>query len=375
MNVVKGLKVISKDIKENVQREINFYRAVPTVATLFLTYRCNSRCNTCTMWKRPVDEEKKKEIEFDGWKGIIDKTADFGIRIAEIFGGNVLLRKELLAAVLRYLREKGFIVHLPTNQIGLDDDIAKVITDCVDHVYISVDGVGEFQDKIRGRTGASKRADTAISKLLKFKANCRTPVLVCNTTVSKYNVDILEQIAEYALSSGFDEIHYEYVGEITQEHIAHSIINGLRPTPYYIRQGESVLLDKKNAKLLKEKLKIIKKNFKSKNIRVQTLNIDGLALRNLYEGTIPHKKCYVERNEVTIDPSGNVVICPFINNYILGNLLNDSFSHIWFNEKHRYFRTIQNRGDIRMCRHCILGVQRNPSFCTSLKRIYYQRLQ
>lgn len=325
------------------------------------------------MWKLPVQETKDKEIGFDEWKIIVDKLSGAGIKVAEIFGGNVLLRKELLIPVLRYLKEKCFVIHLPTNQIGLDDDIASAIVECVDTVYISTDGIGEYQDAIRGQKGASQRSENAVTRFLRLRKNNKSPRLVCNTTVSKYNVGILEKLVQYAIAHCFDEIHFEYAGEFTQEHIDNSIIDGLKPAPYYIKQNESVLVDQSGARLLKESLRQIKKKYNGNGIGISTINIDTLSERNLYKGTIPHSKCYIERNEVTVDPTGNLIICPFINNYIIGNILNSPFDEVWNNPKHKRFRELQNKGCIEMCEHCILGVQRNPGILMSFKRIYLTR--
>jgi len=190
----------------------------------------------------------------------------------------------------------------------------------------------------------------------------------------KPKIDILEQILEYALRNGFDEIHFEYAGEMTQEDVDNSIIDGLKPAAYLVKQEESILIDSVNARYLKDRLRNLKRRYASENIGITTINIDSLSAENLQEGTIPHKKCYVERNEVTVDPSGNIVACPFFNNYITGSLLDNSFDNVWNNERHRHFRKHQNSGNIAMCRRCILGVQRNPSFFKSLKRIYYQRV-
>ena len=370
---IKGIKIVSGDIANILRRQARFYQVRPSSSTLFLTYRCNYHCMTCTFWKRPGQEEKKKEIGFKEWRLIIDKLADSGVETAEVFGGNVLLRKELLISVLEYLRKKDIVIHLPTNQIGLDDDIGEAIASTVNYVYISTDGVGEYQDNIRGQEGAFNRAENTITKLLKLRDNNKSPRLVCNTTVSKYNVNILEKVVEYALDMGFDEIHFEYAGEMSQEHIEHSIIDGLRPTPYYVRQEESILVDQAGARVLKNSLRRIKQKYSDKNIDIRTINIDSLSERNLYEGTIPHKKCYVERDEVTVDPSGNLIICPFINNYIMGSLIKSSLKEVWNNERHRNFRQYQNLGALEMCKHCILGVQRNPGLLTSLKRVYLSR--
>ena len=373
--ILSGIKTLLDEIKRIVRREKHFRRAEPILATFFLTFRCNSHCRTCTLWKRSKEEEIKREIGLAEWKIIIDQLHAAGIKNAEIFGGNVLLRKELLIPLLKYLREKNMILHLPTNQIGLDDEIAQAIVSYVDFLYLSVDGIDNYQDAIRGQDGASQRVENTIAKLLKLRATNKTPRIICNTTVSKYNVAILDKLVDYAISKKFDDIHFEYVGVFSQEHIDHSLIDGLKPAPYYIKQNESVLVDKSQARLLKRNLKNIKKKYSASDISISTVNIDVLSEENLYKGTIPHKKCYVERTEVTVDPAGNIVICPFVNNYIIGNLLKTPFAELWNNPLHLKFRNCQNSGSLEMCDHCILGVQRNPGVLMSLKRQYFTRIQ
>lgn len=372
MNIGKTAKFIKRLPKETlkiIEREIKCYRVKPLASLLILTYRCNSQCKTCTIWKRPKEEEKEKEIGFSEWKKIIDSLAAAGVRSTEVFGGNVLLRKDLLVEVLRYLREKDFIIHLPTNQIGLDDDIYKAIVSYVDYVYISTDGVGDYQDNIRGQKGAFNKSESAVSKFLRLRKGS-SPSIVCNTTVSKYNVEILEDIVKYAISNNFDEIHFEYAGEFSQTHIENSLINGLKPTPYFVKQDESILVDQSGAKLLKENIKKIRSKYNNNRFHVSTVNIDVLSEQNLYEGTIPNDKCYMERIEVTVDPSGNVIACPFINNYMMGNLLETPLEEIWDGSKHRDFRKVQNSHEIEICKHCILGAQRNPGILKSIERIY-----
>jgi len=371
--LAKGAIVISKDILGMMKRQVNFCTKKPVVSMLILTYRCNSRCRTCNNWKRPQEEEKKREINFDGWKFIIDELAEKGVRVVEVFGGNVLLRKDLLIDVLRHLKKKGMTVHLPTNNMGLDDEMADAIVKYVDYVYISLDGLEERQNFIRGRTGAFHNVENAVKKYMQFRGNCNVPRLICNTTVSRYNISQLSQIADYAEAMRFDEVHFEYVGEFTREHIEKSVIDGLIPAPYFMRGRESSLVNPEETRVLKENLKSIKRRSKGRTIK--TVNIEMLSGQDLYRGTVPVKKCYVERTEVTVDPGGNIVICPFINNYVLGNLLQTPFERIWNNEKHKRFRKFQNSGAIEMCRHCILGVERSHSMLNSFKRIYLTRIE
>jgi MoaA/NifB/PqqE/SkfB family radical SAM enzyme len=371
--LAKGVTIISRDVIDLVRRENNFYAKRPASCLLILTYRCNSRCLTCNNWKRSETEEKKKEVDFGAWQFIIDKLSENGVHAAEVFGGNVLLRKNLLIGVLEHLKKKDMTVHLPTNQIGLDDEVADAMVRFVDYIYLSVDGVGEAQNVIRGQATAFSNVERAMEKFRRWRNGRAYPRLICNTTVSKYNYSQLPEIADYAEAIGFDEIHFGYVGEFTKEHIDRSVIDGLRPTPYFIRDGEPSFVTRGEASILKHNLRLLGR--RSGNIGVQTLNMDMLSEEDLCNGTVPVNKCYMERSEVTVDPGGNISICPFINNYILGNMLQTTFGRIWNNERHRRFRYLQNNRQLEMCRHCIIGVQRNPSMPDSFKRIYLTRIK
>jgi len=355
-----------------IRRQIDFYRVKPKVATIFLTFRCNSRCTTCTFWTRDKEAEKPKELSLEGWKKVAEALYENGITSVEIFGGNVLLRKEVLVPLIYHMKSLGMELHIPTNQIGLDPKTIEAIVDAgVDVLYISTDGVQEYQDKIRGFDGAINLN----KKIIKSIRECREklkkdkPELVCNTTISKFNVDILDQIPEYAIEMGFDSVHFEYAGEMDDQMISASLIDGLKPTPMFIQQNnQSILVSQQQAKILKRKLKEIKRKYRHAPIYIRTINTDIFSEKNLYEGTIPHKKCYVERIESTVDPYGNLVACPVIHNNQYGNLLEEDFKSIWNNSRHKRLRKLQNCGKLPMCHNCIYGAQRNPSFRLSLKR-------
>lgn len=357
-------------------RQIDFYNVRPKTATVYLTFRCNSRCTTCTFWTRNPEEERPKEMSLKQWKKVANILHENGIESVELFGGNILLRKDILIPLIYHMKSLGMELHIPTNQIGLDPKTITAIVEAeVDMLYISTDGIQEYQDRIRGFKGASNLNNRTVQTIRQFRdrLNKSKPKLVCNTTVSKFNVDILDQIPEYAIEMGFDEIHFEYAGEMDDAVISESLIDGLKPTPMFVQQNnQTILASAQQAKLIKEKLAAVKRKYRNGPIHVQTINIDVLSEENLHKGTIPHDKCYVERVEVTVDPYGNLVPCPVIHNYHYGNLLTQDFNSIWNNHRHQRFRELQNCGELPMCRHCILGVQRNPSFALSLRRNFLQ---
>lgn len=378
MNLKKpynAIRVLYQDVLQLLRRQEDFKNARPRSALLFLTFRCTSRCRSCSIWKRPIPN--MKELDFNGWKKVADELFTNGVKVVELFGGDVFLRKDILIPFIRYLKHLDIIVHMPTNAILLDEEIAYSLVDSgIDYMYISMDNLGEQHDKARGVKGNFKRLVNGIELLLKARGNNHaSPTLLCNTTISNMNVDSLKRVVAFAHNIGFDVCALEYVGEITREQIEHSRVNSIFPDPYFIRQEDSLLLKRHQARELKTHVPHLVNVYSKSKMALYTSNIDTLSCKNLYEGTVPARKCYEERNEVTVDPYGNVIVCPFFSKYILGNLCQQPLNTIWNNEKHLEFRQHQNSGSLEICRHCIMTVERCYGVRKGLERIYYNRIR
>jgi radical SAM protein with 4Fe4S-binding SPASM domain len=67
------------------------------------------------------------------------------------------------------------------------------------------------------------------------------------------------------------------------------------------------------------------------------------------------------RTKITIDPRGNVLGCSFFGNWILGNIRQQPLREIWNNGKHKRIMKHFSQRDMKLCDHCIMGVQRNPT--------------
>lgn len=372
--VPKGIRVVQSDVVELMERQKAFRNAEPRIGTLFLTYRCTSKCKVCSMWKRTIP--KLKELDLEQWKGIADNLHENGVRVAELFGGDVFLRKDVLIPLTKHLKRLGMIVHMPTNSILMDGEAARGLVDAgIDCIYISADGVGTVHDNIRGVDGNFQRLVDTVKMLQKARGDKRLPTLFCNITISTMNVEHIEDIVSFADDMGFDVCALEYVGEFNTAHVEESLVSDVHPDPYFMKQGPSALLDARQSRELKAKVKKIKKAYKNSRMEIYTPNIDTLSCRNLHEGTVPDRKCHMERNEVTVDPYGNVIVCPFFSKYPLGNLLRDPLDLIWNNQKHLRFRQKQNSGQMEICRHCIMSVERSYGLRRGLERIFYKRIR
>ncbi|MBW1678715.1 MAG: radical SAM protein, partial [Deltaproteobacteria bacterium] len=237
--------------------------------------------------------------------------------------------------------------------------------------YVSIDGVGKFHDEILWVKVSFERAKRALQNLVKAKGDKKSPTIICNNTVSSLNVEHFEEVAAFAEKTGVDEINFEYVTAFGSETIENSLLDGLRPNPYFVAQNFPLTLNREQAILFKQKLAWIKKLLKPKNIRVFSGNIDLLTIENLVGGIFPYEKCYFCRSHIAVDPYGNIVACPNFMNYSYGNIKNEHLRSIWNNEKHRVFRRFQEGKKLDICNYCNQNLQINSSFIESMRKIYY----
>jgi len=363
-------------LKNLIKREIDYLSVTPTHALLFITYRCTSRCEMCTIWKRSKKVNIKEELTLDDWKKCIDTLIRDNVGIIELFGGDSLIRKNVTIQLIEYIkkRDENIIVDFPTNCNLLDKETALALVKVgVDRLYISLDGPIEIHDKIRGISGTFNNVQKGIEYLVEAKNELgrNKPDIIINCTISSSNVDNFEQIIPIAEKLCVDTMEFEYVGEFNEENIKKTNVEGIIPTPFYITLGSSNLLSREEAHLLKRKMKHIREFAKNSKINIATQHIDALTIENLIKGTVPNKKCYYCRYTVSIDPYGNVMGCFHFNNFLLGNIKNDTFSSIWNNKKHRNFLESQKKGKIKICKNCISGVHRNPTFFQSMYRGAY----
>jgi len=372
----RKIKGIFKFFKDFSIRDLNYKSAKADRALLFMTYRCTSNCNMCTIWKRGKNYDNSKELTLEDWKKVIDDLDKTGVWLFELFGGDSLLRKDVTIPLIEYIKKKNekAWVDLPTNCNLLDKDTATALVKSgLDRIYISLDGPIEIHDNIRGKDGTYNRVQKALEYIVeaKNKLNSNTPDIVINCTVSKSNFHIFEQIIPIADKMGVNGIDFEYVGEFKEESIQNSEVDGVNPTPFYIKVSKSSLLNRDEAILLKKKINDIKKSIDKNNLIITTRHIDSLTVDDLVNGTVSNKKCYICHIMVTVDPFGSVMGCLHYNNFFYGNIKNESFSSIWRNKKHLSFLESQRTGKIKICKNCISGVNRNTTFGQSFYRSAY----
>jgi MoaA/NifB/PqqE/SkfB family radical SAM enzyme len=211
------LEVLPKIAKMQMSYALGKPIALPMNFTISVSYRCNSRCKTCNVWQRPNDDFTLEEYE---------KTfASIG-RDAYWFtfsGGEPTLRKdlpEMVASAYRHCRPG--IINIPTN--GIQDSVipsrieqvlqAAPTSEVI--VNLSLDGVGEKHDIIRGVKGNFARAMRTYAGLKTLKERYKNFTLGVHTVISNFNVAEFDTIYAFVR----DELKPDsFISEIAEERV------------------------------------------------------------------------------------------------------------------------------------------------------------
>jgi len=160
----------------------------PVSAQIYLTYKCTSKCRSCTFWQK-----KCEELPLDKVRTVIDKLVDFGVTIITLTGGDIFLRKDF-KEIFEYLKSKKVSIILCANGIIFPDSIIEMINQygrC--YVLFSLDTLDKKKYKyLRG----VDQLDRVISNILKFKVKARNlPRMFM--TVSKVNYEEILPILNF----------------------------------------------------------------------------------------------------------------------------------------------------------------------------------
>jgi len=127
-----------------------------------VTYRCNSRCSMCGIWKFKSTEEELRPEEYEKLPATL--------RDVNISGGEPFLRDDL-AEVIRRVAARCANAKLIVSTNGLEPErIESVMRDLRPlfprlGVGVSIDGVGAVHDEIRGVPGAFGKATDTVERL------------------------------------------------------------------------------------------------------------------------------------------------------------------------------------------------------------------
>jgi len=210
---------------------------LPINITISVTFRCNSKCKTCNVYKR-----EGKELTLEEFKKIFSSIGKGRVWWVTFSGGEVFLREDFKEIVISFYKIcKPKIINIPTNGlltssiIPCIQEILKVCEDTKIIVNISIDSINEHDDYIRGIPGAFKKAIDTFIQLKKLEQSFNNLNVGIHTVISVFNVNnfpyIYDHLKKYRPSS--------YITEIAEEREELKTI-GWKITPSYLQYVKAI---------------------------------------------------------------------------------------------------------------------------------------
>jgi|SRR5271157_2334802 len=259
-----------------------------------ITYRCNSRCRTCSIWK----QEPRGELTLQEIREFAGKNRSF--RWIELTGGEPFLRSDIVE-IVRTFKENSdglYLLTMPTNSLCNPEkevaQIAEMASMGIPQIAITVslDGNREFHDKVRGIPGNYDRAIALFKRLTELRREHRAVLPVFGYTLSRINQghfrDTFESVKEDIPGITHNDFHIN---------LAQMSDN------YYANAGEDILPDRHVA--LGE-LEYFFANLRKGSV---VSRVEYAFIKRLIEFTktgVPPMRCKSLDASVFVDSSGNV---------------------------------------------------------------------
>ena len=134
---------------------------VTNVIQIHPTLRCNLRCQHCYSTSGPGHSH---ELAVETIESFLEEAAQEGFNAIGLSGGEPLTYRPL-ARLLGSARALGFFTSVTTNGLILDAYRLERLAPHLDLLAISLDGVEESHDRIRGLPGAFQKMRTNLGRL------------------------------------------------------------------------------------------------------------------------------------------------------------------------------------------------------------------
>jgi MoaA/NifB/PqqE/SkfB family radical SAM enzyme len=207
-------------------RSLGWPKMLPLNITLSPSPRCNSRCLTCNIWMK-----RENELTLEEWDKALASLGQAPYWFT-ISGGEPFMYPHIVElAQLAYKHCRPGLINIPTNSLlsSIPEKVEQIATTCPDSqliINLSLDGVGEKHDYIRGIPGNFEKFEERLIQLLELRERLPNLTIGIHSVVSVFSVGHLDELIAYADQSGADQ----FITEIAEPRVELDTV-GLPITP------------------------------------------------------------------------------------------------------------------------------------------------
>lgn len=283
-----------------------------------ITRTCNLKCVHC--YSNSDAKQYSGELTTEEAKRFIDDCAAFKVPVLLLSGGEPLIRPDVFE-IVEHAKSKGIRTTFSTNGTLITKDVARRIKDLgVGYVGISLDGLGEANDKFRGQAGAFDKALAGIRNCLDIGQR-----VGLRFTINRYNFHDLENIFALIKEERIPRVcfyHLVYSGrgsgmmehDVTHEESRQAMDLIMAKAVEFGDNCEILTVDN-HADIVYLYLQALKKDPARAEKIWELMNRNGGNRSGIAFGNV--------------DPLGNVHPDQFTQNHTFGNVRERPFGEIW----------------------------------------------
>lgn len=329
---------------------------MPVYLLQFVTTKCDAKCGHCFYWQS-LNQKVRHELTLEEFEALAKSLG--AMMQVTLTGGSPELRKDLAEIAHIYYKHCNPInMTLCMNGYHTDrieKHVRKILETCPKMkltVGISLDGIGEEHDRLRGMPGLFNNVTKTFSRLSELKKQFSNLRLACAVCVSGLNVQSAETTAGWAKENldidllkpiiirgnpkDEEALRYEYNmayhNLIVQDH------SNLTSPIHTNRSFFAAVVSAKEQ---------VQRDI------IQTIHATGKS----------PVVCSAARETAVVYPHGEVAGCE-LRSERLGNLrdVDMDFRKLWFNHQANAFRDTVKKEKCSCCHHCFLSppVFRSP---------------
>jgi MoaA/NifB/PqqE/SkfB family radical SAM enzyme len=280
--------------------------------SVILTYRCDSACSMCYIWKNPTNPRFEVSLE------TLSKLPG-GFDHLNITGGEPTLRRDLME-IVDLLYPKTHTLEISTNGLHVDKLEPVLLKYPNVKIRISIEGLEETNDRIRGEKDGFKTKMAAMERLVALRGTD----LGFATTFQDENVD---QIVEM----------YRLSRRVGVELATSALHNG-----FQFHKDDNYMYDRvRVARRVEDLVTEMMQSWSIKNWFRGYLNLGLIAKILGHDRLIP---CTAGTMFAFVDPWSDVYACNVRPDLLMGNLSKQSWEEIMRGEK-----AVAARAEVAAC--------------------------
>ena len=331
----RKLPVLARLAGYRVEHATGRTRQLPINLTVSVTYSCPSRCATCDIWQKKVDD-----LSVDEYAKIFPTLERVPIWVT-LSGGDQFVRKDL-AEIVKLVRTQiePTIINIPMNGV-IVERIHQLLPKIAEYsvgsslvLNLSVDEIGAAHDAIRGADRNWEKLQDVAALIKDLQKTYDHIVMGVHTVISKLNVHRIPEIEREARAIFKPD---SYITEVAENRVELKTLDkDITPSVQDYRRAVAHL---KNVVSAKRSLHPVAR-------LVESLRLEyyDLATRVLEEKR-QVIDCYAGWASAHLAPDGNLWGC-CVRAESMGNLREHGydFRPVWFGETAEAFRkSVKNK--------------------------------